>query len=265
MVKNSRSLNKQGWPATGWEPDSCSESEVPVPVENPVGLWVDDKLLVTLYCTPDHLDELACGFLLDRGLVASLSDIAGCEPDAGQGRVDIRLKQPLNPSAVPVHETVIYSGCGQGATIAAETDNLPAVVSGITFKAAILRDGLSKTLSRGKIYRETHGAHSAGICSRRGGVLVLREDIGRHNALDKVLGWAAARCLDPGIVFVAASGRVSAEAVDKLARFGIPVMVSKGKPTTLALTRADDLGITLASGLGSRKLNIYTHGERVET
>lgn len=262
-MSNYRSFGKEKWPATEWKTNACADSEITVPVEKPVALRVNGEPLVILHCTPMDLGELAAGFLLGRGVIASFSDIRDFRADAALGRVDIRLNKRLSMDVAAANKAVIYSGCGQGALADASAPRPKVVLSRAVFRAASLREGLSKTLARGKLYRETRGVHSAAVCGRRGGVKVLREDIGRHNALDKVLGWTAANGIDPGTVFVAVSGRISAEAVDKLAFLQVPVLVAKGIPTSLALCRAEDLGITLAGGLGARNLRIYTHGERI--
>lgn len=260
--------------ADDWEAGQASPSRAAVPVEQPVELRVDDRHLVTLFCTPGHLEELATGFLLGQGFVSAADDIAAISVDGELKRVDVELRSPLALGNAPARRTVIYSGCGQGPLQVADaaagpekpligTGGGPVPETAKLPSAAALREALSKTLRRGNVYRATRGVHSAAICSPKGSVMALREDVGRHNALDKALGWAAGRCLDPGRVFVAASGRVSSEAVDKLVRFGIMVMVAKGVPTSLALGKADEMGVTVAGSIGPARLRIYTHSERI--
>lgn len=256
--------DRQTWPASDWQDGAVAPAEIDAPVEQAVELLIDGAQLVTLHCTPSHLQELATGFVLDQGIIDSVSDIDSCRVDAERGRIELSLKSgaPARPS--PGRRVVIYSGCGQAAGLVSggAPEEVPA---GAEFPAAALKDALVATLRRGELYRQTRGVHSAALFSRGGRLLVLREDIGRHNALDKVLGWAAGRCLEPDRIFVSSSGRISAEAVDKLARFGISMMISKGMPTSLALQEADRLGIALAGGIGAGRLRIYTHKEKVLT
>ncbi len=131
--------------------------------------------------------------------------------------------------------------------------------------AKALRKALSELLRRGQAYRLTRGMHSAALCTAGGRLLCLREDVGRHNALDKVLGWAAAQCVEPRKSFVAMSGRMSVDAVYKLARFRIPVAVSKGVPTSLAVAEAERLQVALAGALGAGGLRLFTHRELIVT
>lgn len=251
------------WPASDWGAGEASPADISVPVEKAVDLMVDDKHLVTFHCTPEHLDELATGFVLDQGIIACAGDIRRCAVVDGE-RVELTLKEGARRHT-STGGPVIYSGCGQSGKGAPAPVRPEAVQGSTVFPATALRDALAGTLRRGELYRQTRGVHSAALYSRKGRLLVLREDIGRHNALDKILGWAAAQCLEPDRLFAAASGRISAEAVDKLARFGIAVMVAKGMPTSLALEKAGSLGITLAGGIGSGRLRIYTHKEKIQT
>lgn len=232
-------------------------------------LLVDGRLLAILHCTSSHLDELAAGYLLGQGLVNSYADIAVLEADAENAKVSVRLLNPLDEKSIldQTHK-VIYSGCVQGPVPSLERAGSAQAAFVRTeprtmFEPATVRDSLSELLKKGEIYRWTRGIHSAAVCSREGTIMVLREDIGRHNALDKVLGWTARHSIDPARLFVAATGRISSEAVGKLIRFGILLMVTRGVPTSLALAKAEDSGITLAGSLGPGKLRVYTHPERL--
>ena len=263
-MAKSGSSGKKEWHASLWDDGSFRNSETNIPVEQPVELAVNGKALAVFHCTPKNLNELATGFLLGRGLINSIEQITDIEVDAREERVSVSLKKPLKTRRGQEIRTVIYSGCGQEPLDHPAKGNQGILLAETTFSSTRLREGLTKTLSRGEIYRKARGIHSAAVCGRLGRIMVLREDIGRHNAMDKVLGWSAARCLDPATLFVAVSGRVSAEAVEKMAVFRIPVLVSKGLPTTLALERAEALGITIAGGVGTRKLRVYVHGERIK-
>ncbi|MEK7817679.1 MAG: formate dehydrogenase accessory sulfurtransferase FdhD, partial [Actinomycetota bacterium] len=214
-MARSGNTGKKKWQASLWDSGSFKASETNIPVEQPVELAVNGKSLAVFHCTPKNLNELATGFMLGRGLINSVTQITDMEVDARGGKVSVILRQTLKNMKGHGNKTVIYSGCGQEPVNLPSTGNPETLVAEAAFSSARLREGLTKTLSRGKIYREARGVHSAAICGRMGRILVLREDIGRHNAMDKVLGWVAARCLDPAVVFVAVSGRVSAEAVEK--------------------------------------------------
>ncbi len=247
-----------------WRGGGFTGEETAVPVEQAVELRLAGELLTTLHCTPDHLHELAAGFLLGQGLTCSREGIKTIQVAADRSMVDMELADAGSVPRAKVTATVVYSGCGQDTGIAsADIPVIEGAEEGQTFAAADLRRALSQVLRQGEAYRATRAMHSAGLCTHRGRQLCHREDVGRHNALDKVLGWAAGQCLEPGQLFIASSGRVSVDAVFKLARFGITVMVSKGVPTSWALDEAGRLGLTLASSIGPDKLRIYTHPGRV--
>ncbi|RJQ46521.1 MAG: sufurtransferase FdhD [Gaiellales bacterium] len=246
-----------------WGDGSAEAGWTDLPVEAAVQLRVDGRHLATLHCTPQHLDELARGFLLGQGYVATPEDIAAVEVGA-DGVIEVALAgEGLKAEPAPAHR-IVYSGCGQPAG----QGDIGAIQSSReeerTLSPRVLRGALEETLRHGEIYRETRGVHSAGLFSCEGLSLALREDIGRHNAFDKVLGWLSGETgLITGTIFAASSGRISSEAVRKMARFGIPVVISKGVPTTMAADEARRLGVTLASSLGPARLRLYSHRYRV--
>lgn len=251
--------------AEDWGPAGAEPSRVRLPEEAVVGLWVDGAQLATLHCTPIDLEELAAGFLLGQGFIEQADAIAAIAVDDTGGRIDVTLVsgQSVDPVQAPANR-IIYSGCGQSAAGGGIISMVDGDDGGVRLDAAILRNALELVLRHGEIYRDTRGVHSAGLFSWKGDALVLREDIGRHNAFDKVLGWLALRdSSETGALFIATSGRVSAEAVRKTARFGIPVIVSKGVPTSLAADDARRLGVSLASSLGPKRLRLYTHRYRL--
>ncbi|GBE57797.1 formate dehydrogenase accessory protein [bacterium BMS3Abin01] len=261
MADLERQVRKQQ--THDWRRGGFTAEETAVPVEQAVELRLAGETLATLHCTPDHLHELAAGFLLGQGLAGSREEIKTIQVAADRRVVDMELADAAAPLG-KIAATVVYSGCGQDAGIISPgITGIDVSDEGQPFAAADLRLALSQVLRRGEAYRTTRAVHSAGLCTLRGRPLCHREDVGRHNVLDKVLGWAAGQCLEPGQLFIASSGRVSVDAVPKLVRFGITVMVSKGVPTSWALDEADRLGLTLAGSIGPEKLRIYTHPERI--
>lgn len=265
--KNRLDGTAAGWDVTEWDADGAAKKRVQVPAEVPVELRVNDVPLAVLHCTPEHIEELATGYLLGQGLAGACSEILSLEVEPGQGAVHIRLENDLDIAALVRRGRVtVFSGCGQSVdpVTPAGGEALAALLSSrAAFDAFVVRQTLSRLLTRGELYGRTHGVHSAAIVSSEGQIMALREDIGRHNALDKVLGWTALRGLDPARLFVAATGRISADAVAKLIRFGLPLMVTRGVPTSMALGMAEESGITLAGSLGPGRLRIYTHARRL--
>lgn len=250
-------------PSLEWAGDESRPVEAAVPVESAIDLVVNNNHLATLHCSPDHLGELSRGYLLGQGLVASVADILSLRCLPRENRVEVELKREFAPVAGETLRPVLYSGCGQGLTLESAAVDGPDWPDMVSWEAQDLLKALRRVLDAGEAYRKTRGMHSAGLHSWHGKLLCHREDVGRHNALDKVLGWSALQCLEPGRICVALSGRVSVDAVMKVVRFGIPVVVSKGVPTTLALDSAAELGLTLASSIGRKRLRVYTSPERV--
>ncbi|MBE0428474.1 MAG: formate dehydrogenase accessory sulfurtransferase FdhD [Thermoleophilia bacterium] len=244
-----------------------------VPAEEPVELLVDGRMVAVIHCTPLNLDELAVGYLLSQELIPEQTDVLCVRAEQGNRRVSVTLRHPpendvagsragteamtaKNQDPKPL---VIYSGCAQRAYLAGRRGHMGDTI----FGPAMVRAVLSRVLRKGELYRQTRGVHSAAIADANGEIMALREDIGRHNALDKILGFTAARGLDPGKLFIAATGRISADAVAKLIRFGIPLMLSRGVPTSLALSMAGETGISLVGSMGPAKLRVYSHPERL--
>ncbi len=253
------------WRAEDRRDESVESIEAMMPVERAVRISLSGKELARLHCTPDHLEELATGFLLGQGICSSRDDIVSIKVGSDNEKVDITLADNARVMTEKSQATVIYSGCGQGPGVAAATAGPSHTLESIdSFRTADLKHGLREVLGKGDAYRATRGMHSAGLLSRAGRLLCHREDVGRHNALDKVLGWAAGQCLEPGKLFAASSGRISVDAVMKLARFRVPLMISKGVPTSLALERAEEAGLTLTGTVGGGALRVYTHSNRVE-
>lgn len=260
----------KAWPSSDWEAGRFSHAQTSLPAEQPVEMIVNGQLMAVIHCTPANLDDLAAGFLLGHGFISSYAEIGNCQTDADQGIISVDLSVPLTegPGSTAAR-TVIYSGCVQGQPPSRMSAGLLPIAAGSisvepVFDAGNVSAALSQLLKSGEIYRHTRGIHSAAVCSRSGRIMALREDIGRHNALDKVLGWAARHGADPQKLFAVASGRISSEAVAKIIRFGIPLLATRGVPTSLALCMAEEKGITLAGSLGPGRLRVYTHRKRLK-
>ena len=121
---------------------------------------------------------------------------------------------------------------------------------------------VEKFISRSKIFKATGGIHGAALCDTKG-IIVFSEDIGRHNAIDKVFGECMLRDFSTHDRIIVTSGRISSEIVLKVARTEIPLLISKSAPTDIGVKLADDLGITLVGFVRKRRMNVYTHAHRV--
>lgn len=235
---------------------------LPVCDEFPVQLELNSERVVTLLCTPHGLTELAIGWLYCEGLIASLDEVlavGGCD-QLSRMRVFTDTNRPLVQSE---WRRVITSGCGSGHAIdPAELAKLPPVTSDYTLSLARLEALMREVALGGPIKRAIGGVHSAALVDARG-LLAHYEDVGRHNAVDKCIGRALLLGLDLGRTALLATGRISSEMAFKASRAGIPIVASLNSTTSLAVTIARQVGVTIVAKAIGRKRLIYTHPERI--
>lgn len=241
-----------------------SQVEDVVAREFPLTIILDNEELVTLLCSPKDLKYLAIGFLSSEGLIQNKAEIRKIILDDRKGVVRVETEGDKGVAREALFKRLITSGCGRGASFysAADTANQEKVESSMTVSAAEVLALAREFQLRSQVYRTTHGVHSAGLCDTNG-ILVFTEDIGRHNAIDKIFG----RCLLEDISIedrmITTSGRISSEIVIKVARRNIPIVISKSAPTDLAVDMAGRLGVTLIGFVRGKKMNVYTEGWRV--
>lgn len=219
-------------------------------------IFLDDRELVTLACSPVHMEYLALGFLRSEGFIGGRDDVERVVIDGGVVRVTIKKELNLD---MPFRRS-ITSGCGRGLRFYRPW--LGKVRSDMKVSPSVIFELMKEFISYSETFRETGGVHSAAFCDTEK-VLIFEEDIGRHNALDKVFG----RCLWEGLStqdgIVLTTGRVSSEVVLKAVRMEVPFLISRSAPTDLAVRFAEDLGLTLVGFVRGRRMNVYAHKERV--
>ncbi|MEZ5383232.1 MAG: formate dehydrogenase accessory sulfurtransferase FdhD [Microthrixaceae bacterium] len=244
-------------------------------VEEPLEIRVEGRVLATTMRTPGNDVELAHGWLLSEGIVASPRDVATARFDlAGDVTNSLNVLEVAlspwverpNPAAARLGTTTASCGiCGTASidamagTTAYPTADDPAVIGA----QAVMR--LPHELRGGQgLFERTGGTHGAGLAGVDGSILCVREDVGRHNAVDKVLGWALIDARVPlgGHVLVL-SGRAGFELVQKAAMAGVPIVAAVGAPTALAVQLAEAVGITLVGFITGETANVYTRPDRV--
>jgi FdhD protein len=206
--------------------------------------------------TPGHDEELALGFLYGEGLIDGPRE-ASLTLDVNTVEVEGPLLK--DPASRSFYTTSSCGVCGKGALEEVESPPIPAGPELPRELLAKLPDHL-----RQPTFERTGGLHATGLFTPEGKLLEVREDVGRHNAMDKVIGWALRHSvtpLHPHLLCV--SGRLSFELVQKAAMAGAPLLVGVGAPSSLAIRLADDKGITLAGFARAGRVNVYTHVERV--
>jgi FdhD protein len=231
-----------------------------VAVEEPLEIRVGGRPLAVTMRTPGEDEELALGFLYGEGLIDG-PRAAGPPADLAANTVEVEGPLTREPSARAFYTTSSCGVCGKGA------------LEEVAVHSAAARPGpeIARTLLaalpdrlRQPTFARTGGLHATGLFTPDGELLAVREDVGRHNAMDKVIGWALRQelvPLHPNILCV--SGRLSFELVQKAAVAGAPILVGVGAPSSLAVRLANDRGITLGGFARGERVNVYTAVERV--
>jgi FdhD protein len=245
--------------------------------EEPLELRVGGKALAVTMRTPGHDVELAHGFLLTEGVIGAPSDVSTaryCDSVDDQGRntynvLDLALAPGVEPPDVGVERNFYTtSSCGVCGKAALDAVKLKTRFSPATDDCQISPEMLVKfpdmLREQQRVFDSTGGLHAAGIFTTTGDLLVVREDVGRHNAVDKATGWAL---LDGRVPLAGAvlmvSGRASFELVQKAAMAGIPILAAVSAPSSLAVELANEQGITLVGFLRGSSMNVYTHTNRI--
>ncbi|RRQ25063.1 formate dehydrogenase accessory sulfurtransferase FdhD [Rhodococcus sp. Eu-32] len=247
-------------------------------VEEPLEIRVDGNPLAVTMRTPGHDVELAHGFLLTEGVIGSRDDIAiarYCDgvDDEGQNTynvLDITLADGVAPPQPGVERNFYTtSSCGVCGKASLDAVRLKSVHSpasdDVRVKASVLTTMPTTLRDAQKVFESTGGLHAAALFDRDGRMLVVREDVGRHNAVDKVVGWAVGEGRVPlrGTVLMV-SGRASFELAQKAVMAGIPVLAAVSAPSSLAVDLAEESGLTVVGFLRGENMNIYSRADRIE-
>lgn len=257
------------------------ESDDRLAVEAPLEIRVGGKPLTVVMRTPGHDEELARGFLFTEGIIGGLGDllritrVEGLTGDEAGNVLDVQLAPPpvtigggTTLGAAPRGERSFFasSSCGVcGKTSIADLEiRAKPVTSSLRFGRDVLV-GLPDCLrSAQAVFAETGGLHASGLFGADGVLVASREDVGRHNALDKLVGWAlAAGRLPLGDCALMVSGRVSFEIVQKAIMARVPLIAAVSAPSSLAVDLAQRFGITLVGFLRGSSMNVYSHPERL--
>ncbi len=259
------------------EPEEITDRVV---VELPLEIAVNGLPLVALMRLPGMDKELAVGFCLTEKVIEGTSQIGllkhcgEMERQIGEGRevedteldrgnvVEIEVETPGERERFS-STYVVRTGCGGADLSAIEDYHEGTVTSELRVREEVIY-GIGDELTRSQeIFRGTGGTHGAGIFSAEGEALVVAEDVGRHNALDKAVGWCALRGIPLEDKILMISGRISYEMALKAVRVRIPLLVSMAAPTSLGLRVAEAAGLTVVGFCDGKRFNVYTHPRRV--
>jgi FdhD protein len=264
-------------PLLRFGPDGQAQRQDSLAVEEPLELRVSGRPLAVTMRTPGQDIELVHGFLLTEGVIAAKADVAlarYCDSVDAAGRntynvVDVLLAEGVAPPQPGVarnfYTTSSCGVCGKASLDAVRLrTRFPPAEDPLRVRAEVLA-GLPDTLRAGqRVFEATGGLHAAGLFTADGEPLVVREDVGRHNAVDKVTGWAllAGRIPAAGCVLLV-SGRASFELTQKAVMAGIPALAAVSAPSSLAAELAAEAGVTLVGFLRGTTMNVYTGAHRV--
>lgn len=233
------------------------------PSERPITVYMNDVEIATMQASPSDLEELGVGFLVAEGLLTDRDAFLGVDADYKRGLVYVSSDEHV-PDDMMYRTRYVTSGCGKGVTFSSvgHARGLEPVVSHVTVDSEQLYAMMGQMARGAEMYRDTGGTHACAL-GRGGEVVLLREDVGRHNAVDKLLGraWMDRVPVSDGVLLT--TGRISYEMAVKAAKARVPVVVSRTAVTDLAVEVASELGITLVGYARGGKLVVYTHAERV--
>jgi FdhD protein len=229
-----------------------SEVAAEVVREQPLTIYVDGEKFLTLLCSPMMLHELVVGYLWMEKVIAAREDIVALDVSAVDGRADVTLAAPVT---LPT-ERILTSGCGGGITFRIDHRLFPRLRSSMTVRPAQLALGMKQLFQAAEQYQKSRGIHGAALHDGER-LLVVAEDVGRHNAVDKVKGKALLEGIETRDRILLSTGRISSEMLLKAARMGVPIVASRTSPTEMAVALAEQLNVTVCGYVRPDTLNLY--------
>lgn len=238
-----------------------SEEEDFLAVDKLINIFVNGEYFVTLMASPRNIQELAIGHLLGQGIINALEDI---EHVSIRGKnVNLRTKAEIRLEATKFPK-VIPTACGASEDIIELLGKSGVLKLEVKFSAENILDAFKSLYSASKIFKKSGGTHAAALFTWNGKLKFCIEDVGRHNAVDKVIGRGLIEGVNFTRSFMISTGRLSADMVIKCARVGIPLVASKAAPFESGVLAAEMSGLTLVGFVRGSRMNVYTRPERVK-
>jgi formate dehydrogenase accessory protein FdhD len=255
-------------PARRWDDGAVSERVETIAEETPVALVYNGIPHAVMMATPQDLEDFALGFSLTEELIASPADLQRVECVRYSQGIEVQiLVAPEREAEIAARTRRLTgrTGCGIcGAdSVASVLKTLHPVAAATTIRESAVRAAMSALTAHQTLNAAAGAVHAAGWANLDGSVDLVREDVGRHNALDKLIGALLRRGTDPASGFVLVTSRASFERVQKTTRFGAALMAAVSGPTGLAVRIAQQAGLTLVGFARGSRLTVYTHPERL--
>jgi FdhD protein len=220
--------------------------------EQPLSVYVNGEKFLTLLCSPMMLEALVVGYLWMEKVIGDLAEITDLQISAVDGRAEVTLGHPVT---LPT-ERILTSGCGGGITFRIDHRLFPRLESSLRVRPGELGARMKDLFGAAVHYQRSRGIHGAALADRER-LLLVAEDVGRHNAIDKIKGEALRRGMPTEDRVLLSTGRISSEMLLKAARMGVPIVASRTSPTEMAVALAEQLGITVCGYVRSDTLNLY--------
>jgi FdhD protein len=238
-----------------WRQGEIREVKGEVVREQPLTVFVDGERFITLLSTPHKLECLIVGYLWIEKVIATPDEIRRLVVSEVDGRAEVELWRPVE---LP-KERILTSGCGGGITFRIDPRLFPRLQSPLRVEPARLFERMKDLYREAVGYRASRGIHGAALADPDR-LLFMAEDVGRHNAVDKVCGEALLAGVATRDRILLNTGRVSSEMLLKGARMGVPLVVSRTSPTEMAVSLAEQLGVTIVGYLRHDAFNLYAGG-----
>ena len=268
MEHRDRPLPVARVPRLAFRGDRAEKGERVVPEETAIAFTYGRMTHAVMMATPADLEDFAIGFSLSEGIIRAAADLSALDIVATDLGIELRMDLAAERSEALIERRRHLagpSGCGLCGIESLEEAmrRLPKVAGGLRLSPRQISDAVEALGAAQKLNREARAIHAAGFWELGQGLVALREDVGRHNALDKLAGALARQGASPGGGTVVLTSRLSIELVQKVAIMGAPVVVAVSAPTALAIRAADDAGITLVGVARGDGFEIFTRPERI--
>ncbi len=228
--------------------------------EATVTLQVNGRELATFMCSPVDLEELALGFLRNEGFIEGMKDVVSLALSPAGAGVDVRLHHDIPATRSPIRTT----GCGGGVTFDDLRQVRRPLPNGLCLTSQAVIDRYFDMRAAERLYPIARGVHTSGLSTAED-LLLISEDVGRHNTIDKLWGHAMRQEIDPAGSLILTTGRISSEMVGKAAKMGAQILASRTSPTSRALVLARAWNITVIGYVRRGSLRVYTGPERIDT
>lgn len=234
------------------------------PDEYPITLYVNGQNLATYQLTNQDLEDWTVGYLFSEAVISSPNDLKAIRIDESRGRILVETASDFDIDLFREKQMNFSAGCGRGITFFSMSDvkNFTKVKTNRTVSLSYLLKKRHEFAINSPLYLETGGMHGACIVDREGKIYV-REDIGRHNAVDKIIGFALREKMKPEDLILLTTGRISYEMLSKAARFGFGIVGSRTAATKQAIQLANYLNVEVIGYIRGKMINLYTSCGRV--